>query len=35
MLAYGVSVDVVDDYTRIGKSTVVEGLKKFVYNYVI
>ncbi|XP_074378378.1 uncharacterized protein LOC141719914 [Apium graveolens] len=30
MLAYGVSADVVDDYVRIGESTAVECLKKFI-----
>ncbi|XP_074351985.1 uncharacterized protein LOC141691143 [Apium graveolens] len=34
MLAYGVSGDVVDDYVRIGESTAVEGLKKFVSNVI-
>ncbi|XP_017233595.1 uncharacterized protein LOC108207672 [Daucus carota subsp. sativus] len=34
MLAYGVSADAVDDYVRIGESTAVEGLKKFVSNVV-
>ncbi|XP_074365330.1 uncharacterized protein LOC141706487 [Apium graveolens] len=34
MLAYGVSVDVVDDYVRIGESTAVECLKKFVSNVI-
>ena len=30
MLAYGVAADVVDDYVRIGESTTIECLKKFV-----
>ncbi|KAK9281229.1 hypothetical protein L1049_004124 [Liquidambar formosana] len=30
MLAYGLAVDVVDDYVRIGESTTIESLKKFV-----
>nr|XP_029150776.1 uncharacterized protein LOC112770436 [Arachis hypogaea] len=30
MLAYRVGADVVDDYVRIGKSTIIEYLKKFV-----
>ncbi|KAL6132391.1 hypothetical protein ACLB2K_064634 [Fragaria x ananassa] len=30
MLAYGVGVDVVDDYIRIGESTAVEALRRFV-----
>ena len=30
MLAYGVATDVVDDYVRIGKSTTIESLKRFV-----
>ena len=30
MLAYGVSADAVDDYVRIGESTAIECLKKFV-----
>ncbi|XP_074322700.1 uncharacterized protein LOC141659674 [Apium graveolens] len=32
MLAYGISADDVDDYVRIGESTAVEALKKFVSN---
>ncbi|XP_074352314.1 uncharacterized protein LOC141691474 [Apium graveolens] len=35
MLAYGVSADAVDDYVRIGKSTVNENLKKFVSNIIM
>ena len=35
MLAYGVSVDVVDDYVRIGESTAVECLKRFVTNVIV
>ncbi|XP_020989104.1 uncharacterized protein LOC110276534 [Arachis duranensis] len=30
MLAYGVTADAVDDYMRIGESTTIECLKKFV-----
>ncbi|XP_072066940.1 uncharacterized protein [Arachis hypogaea] len=30
MLAYGVAADVVDDYVRIGESTTIECLEKFV-----
>ncbi|XP_072087360.1 uncharacterized protein [Arachis hypogaea] len=30
MLAYGVAADAVDDYVRIGESTTIECLKKFV-----
>ena len=30
MLAYGVAADVVDDYVRIGESTAIESLKRFV-----
>lgn len=30
MLAYGVSADHVDEYVRIGESTALESLKKFV-----
>ena len=30
MLAYGVAVDAVDDYVRIGESTTIESLKRFV-----
>ncbi|XP_057760075.1 uncharacterized protein LOC130980406 [Arachis stenosperma] len=30
MLAYGVAVDAVDDYVRIGESTTIECLEKFV-----
>ena len=30
MLAYGVAADVVDDYVRIGESTTIESLKRFV-----
>ena len=30
MLAYGVSADAVDDYVRIGESTAIESLKRFV-----
>ncbi|XP_028089578.1 uncharacterized protein LOC114289929 [Camellia sinensis] len=30
MLAYGVAVDSVDDYVRIGESTAIESLKHFV-----
>ena len=34
MLSYGVSADAVDDYVRIGESTAVECLKKFVSNVI-
>jgi hypothetical protein len=30
MLAYGVPTDVLDEYIRIGKSTALEALRKFV-----
>ncbi|KAL8131300.1 hypothetical protein AgCh_007289 [Apium graveolens] len=30
MIAYGVPVDSVDDYIRIGESTVIESLRKYV-----
>ncbi|KAK3183435.1 hypothetical protein Dsin_030721 [Dipteronia sinensis] len=30
MLAYGVAADAVDEYVRIGESTAIESLKKFV-----
>jgi hypothetical protein len=30
MLAYGVAVDAMDDYVRIGESTTVESLRRFV-----
>ena len=30
MLAYGVSANAVDDYVRIGESTAIESLKRFV-----
>ncbi|KAK3218167.1 hypothetical protein Dsin_012137 [Dipteronia sinensis] len=30
MLAYGVAADAVDEYMRIGESTAIESLKKFV-----
>ena len=30
MLTYGVAADVVDDYVRIGESTTIESLKRFV-----
>ena len=30
MLAYGVATDAVDDYVRIGESTTIESLKRFV-----
>src|SRR5262249_43485983 len=35
MLAYGVSADSVDDYVRIGESTAIESLKKFVKAIVV
>ncbi|XP_074373481.1 uncharacterized protein LOC141713809 [Apium graveolens] len=34
MLAYDISADAVDDYVRIGESTAVEALKKFVFNII-
>ncbi|CAM8929538.1 unnamed protein product [Rhodiola kirilowii] len=34
MLAYGVAADAVDDYVRIGGTTAVECLKKFVSNVI-
>jgi hypothetical protein len=30
MLAYGVSTDFLDDYVRMGQSTIIESLKNFV-----
>lgn len=30
MLAYGVTADVVDEYLRIGESTTIECVKRFV-----
>jgi hypothetical protein len=30
MLAYGVSADFLDDYVRLGESTIIESLKYFV-----
>ena len=30
MLAYGVAADAMDDYVRIGESTIIESLKRFV-----
>jgi hypothetical protein len=30
MLAYGVGADVVDDYIRIGESTAIESMRRFV-----
>ncbi|KAL9684455.1 hypothetical protein QQ045_021893 [Rhodiola kirilowii] len=35
MLAYRVSADVVDDYVRIGESTAIECLKKFVTDVIV
>ncbi|XP_017250657.1 uncharacterized protein LOC108221279 [Daucus carota subsp. sativus] len=35
MLAYGVSADAVDDYVRIGESTAIECLKKFVTDVIL
>nr|XP_017217028.1 PREDICTED: putative nuclease HARBI1 [Daucus carota subsp. sativus] len=35
MLAYGISADAVDDYVRIGESTAIECLKKFVTNIIL
>ncbi|XP_057740402.1 uncharacterized protein LOC130957575 [Arachis stenosperma] len=34
MLAYGVAADTVDDYVRIGESTIIECLKKFVESVI-
>ena len=34
-VAYGVSADIVDDYVRIGESTAVECLKKFISNIIM
>ncbi|XP_074327816.1 uncharacterized protein LOC141665732 [Apium graveolens] len=34
ILAYGISADAVDDYVRIGESTGIEALKKFVSNII-
>ena len=30
MIAYGVAANCVDDYVRIGESTAIESLKKFI-----
>ncbi|KAK9289360.1 hypothetical protein L1049_007515 [Liquidambar formosana] len=30
MLAYGVSIDAVDDYMRMGETTAIEALKRFI-----
>ena len=35
MLAYGVSADVVDDYVRIGESTAIECLEKYVEHVIL
>ena len=35
MLAYGVSVDAVDDYVRIGESTAIKCLYKFVEDVIL
>ncbi|CAM8886269.1 unnamed protein product [Rhodiola kirilowii] len=35
MLAYGVFADAVDDYVRIGESTAIECLKKFVTDVIV
>ena len=35
MLAYEISADVVDDYVRIGESTTIECLKRFVTDVVL
>ncbi|XP_015937624.1 uncharacterized protein LOC107463355 [Arachis duranensis] len=35
MLAYGVGADAVDDYVRIGESTTIEYLKKFVEGVIL
>ncbi|XP_074356322.1 uncharacterized protein LOC141696028 [Apium graveolens] len=34
MLAYGTTSDVVDDYVRIGESTIIESLRRFVKSIV-
>ena len=34
MLAYGISADAVDDYVRIGETTAIECLKKFVSDVI-
>ncbi|XP_029144610.1 uncharacterized protein [Arachis hypogaea] len=34
MLAYGVGADAVDDYVRIGESTTIEYLEKFVEDVI-
>ena len=35
MLAYGVSADFLDDYIRLGESTIIECLKHFVKSVVL
>ncbi|XP_020964013.1 uncharacterized protein LOC107611651 [Arachis ipaensis] len=35
MLAYGVAADAVDDYVRIGESTTIECLEKFVEGVIL
>ena len=35
MLAYGVSSDAVDNYVRIGESTTIECLEKFVEDVIL
>ena len=35
VLAYGVSADAVDDYVRIGESTAIECLEKFVEDVIL
>ena len=35
MLTYGVSADAVDDYMRIGESTAIECLYKFVEDVIL
>ncbi|XP_074346176.1 uncharacterized protein LOC141684943 [Apium graveolens] len=35
ILAYGIGADVVDDYVRIGTSTVIECFEKFVTNVIL
>ena len=35
LLAYRVSTDAINDYVRIGKSTTIECLEKFVENVIL
>ena len=34
MLAYGTTADAIDDYVRIGESTAIESLRRFVKSIV-